>query len=146
MAESTSKKAATSTKAKAAKAQTTAKKAAESAPSTAKDAVNTVIGFGVMGINKVQSSARDLAKTDEVTSRLSKVVDQAAEAAKSTSKSATGVVSKADERIEAAITKAEDAFETYEEKLPAQVRDISRKARETGRNVRAQVRSKVLSA
>ena len=145
MAESTTNKAASTGKATTAKAQTaaksTAKKASDATPRSAKDAVNTVVGFGVMGVNKVQAGARDLLKSvkaDELGSRISKVVDQATETAKSTGK-------QADERIEAAIVKAETAFEPYEEKLPAQVRDLSRKTRETSAKVREQVRTKVLA-
>ena len=156
MAESTSSKATSTAKATAAKAQSTAKdaatkaqttakatakKATDATPRSAKDAVNTVVGFGVMGVNKVQAGARDLMKSvkaDELTSRLGKVVDQATETAKSTGK-------QADERIEAVIAKAETAVAPYEEKLPAQVRDLSRKTRETGAKVREQVRTKVLA-
>ena len=156
MAESTTNKAASTAKATAAKAQTTAKataskaqttakatakKATDATPRSAKDAVNTVVGFGVMGVNKVQAGARDLfksVKADELGSRITKVVDQATETAKSTGK-------QADERIEAVIIKAETAFEPYEEKLPAQVRDLSRKTREAGAKVREQVRTKVLA-
>jgi len=147
MAESTTNKAATSAKAQtaakatAAKAQTAATKATDATPRSAKDAVNMVVGFGVMGVNKVQAGARDLMKSvkaDEFGSRISKVVDQATETAKSTGK-------QADEAIESAITKAETAFAPYEDKLPAQVRDLSRKTRATSAKVREQVRSKVLA-
>ena len=147
MAESTTNKAATSAKAQTAakatgaKAQTAAKKATDATPRSAKDAVNMVVGFGVMGVNKVQAGARDLMKSvkaDEFDSRISKVVDQATETAKSTGK-------QADEAIESAITKAETAFAPYEDKLPAQVRDLSRKTRATSAKVREQVRSKVLA-
>ena len=144
-AKETAAKAQTTAKETAAKAQTTAKatakKANDATPRSAKDAVNTVVGFGVMGVNKVQAGARDLMKSvkaDELGSRITKAVDQATESAKSTGK-------QADERIEAAITKAENAFVPYEEKLPAQVRDLSRKTRETGAKVREQVRTKVLA-
>ena len=147
MAESTTNKAATSAKAQTAakatgaKAQTAAKKATDATPRSAKDAVNMVVGFGVMGVNKVQAGARDLMKSvkaDEFGSRISKVVDQATETAKSTGK-------QADEAIESAITKAETAFAPYEDKLPAQVRDLSRKTRATSATVREQVRSQVLA-
>jgi len=141
MAESTTNKAATSAKAQTAAKATGAKKATDATPRSAKDAVNMVVGFGVMGVNKVQAGARDLMKSvkaDEFGSRISKVVDQATETAKSTGK-------QADEAIESAITKAETAFAPYEDKLPAQVRDLSRKTRATSAKVREQVRSKVLA-
>lgn len=124
-------------------------KATQVTPKSARDAVNTVVGFGVLGVNKAQSTARDLAKTvklDEVTSRVSKVADQAADATKSQRKAATGAIAKIDERIEDVIHRAEAVVESYEEKLPSQIAEISRKARETGAKVREQVRSRVLSA
>ena len=146
MAENTTKKTTAQAKSSATKA---AKKATEQAPKGAKDAANTVIGLGVLGVNKVQSSMRDIMKTvkaDEMQGRLNKVVEQAADAARNTSKSTTKVVARADESIEAAINRFEASFEQYEDKLPAQARDLSKKARETGRKTREQVRQRVLSA
>jgi len=160
MAENTVKKAASTAKdatakateaakATTAKAKDAASKVASSAPTSAKDATAkakdatyTVVGLGVMGVNKIQAGVQDLLKavrSDDLTDRLKA---QASSAAKVT----TATVAKADERIEAVITKVEESYQPYEERLPGQVQDLSRKARETGRNVRAQVRSKVLSA
>ena len=165
MAESTKKsstksaadKATSTVKDQAAKAKAQGKKATGAAtakatqvtPKSAKDAINTVVGFGVMGVNKAQATARDLAKTvkaDEVANRVSKVVDQATDAAKTQRKTATGAFAKIDERVEDVIHRAEAVVESYEEKLPTQLAEISRKARETGAKVREQVRSRVLSA
>ncbi|MEI8052002.1 MAG: zinc-binding dehydrogenase, partial [Actinomycetes bacterium] len=141
-------KATQTAKATTAKAAAAASKVASTAPTNAKDATAkakdatyTVVGLGVLGLNKVQAQIQGLLKAVRSDDLAGRIKTQASDVAKAT----TDTVAKADERFEAVITKVEERFEPLEEKLPAQARDLSRKAREAGRSVRSQVRSKVLS-
>ena len=53
-------------------------------------------------------------------------------------------MAKADDAVESAISKMEDSFSPYEERLPAQAQELARKTRETRRSVHDKLRAKVL--
>ena len=152
MEESTSNKATAAAKSAATKAKAAASAAADVVPtstkdvrSTARDAAYTVVGLGVMGLNKAQSQARqlvDTAKSKDLIDRLESLRVHVGNVAKAT----TDTVGKADEKVESVITKVEERIQPYEDRLPDQARDVVRRARETGRETRAKVRAKVLSS
>jgi len=122
-------------------APTSAKDAAEKA----KGAAYTVVGLGVMGINKAQAGARQLVvtvKSKDLSQHVTSIKSHAGTVAKAT----TNSVAKADKHVEATITKVEDRIQPYEQKLPTQARDLVKKAHDTGRETRAKVRAKVFSA
>jgi hypothetical protein len=126
--------------------------ASAAAPTSAKDAVDkakgaayTVVGLGVMGLSKAQASARQLASSvtsKDLAEHVTSLKGHAEHVAKATGETAA----KAEKHVEATITKVEEHMEPYEQKLPAQARDLVKKAHETGRETRAKVRAKVFSS
>ncbi len=152
MAENPVNKAASAAKSTADKARSTASAVAGAAPTSAKDASEkvknaayTLLGLGVMGLNKVQAQARQMAQTaksKDLSDHLEAIKTHAGTVAKAT----TDTVAKADKHVEATITKVEEKIQPLEDRLPAQARDLSRRARETGRETRAKLRSKVVSS
>ena len=129
------------TAAAGAAAPTSARDAAEKA----KSAAYTVVGLGVMGINKAQAGARQLKVT--VTSKdLGEHVETLKAHAGQVAKATTGTAAKADKHVESAITKVEERIKPFEQKLPAQARELVQKAHDTGRETREKVRAKVFSS
>ena len=96
--------------------------------SKAKDTANTAIGFGLMGAAKIQRQAKAFFEKLPSESQ-TRVKDFALQA---------------DSRVEALISKVEEAVATAEGRLPERAAEVVRKARETGTEVRGKIRDKVI--
>lgn len=102
-----------------------------------KDAAYAILGFGVMGWNKVQASRRDWVKDmngrrNTVESRLDGAREQLATA-----------IRNLDHRLEPVRNDIEVQLDKAEERLPEQVRDMVKSARKFAKDTEHQVRQAV---
>jgi hypothetical protein len=111
---------------------------------TIKDAAYTIVGFGVMGAQRATAATKQAVSkfgSDDTSIRLDfdglrfKTMDVAAAARRQ--------LSAADEIVEGALARLEEAFAPLEERLPAQARETVSKMRGAGRDLHAQVRTLV---
>jgi hypothetical protein len=115
-------------------------KAAHDLADVAKDATYVVIGAGVLGYQKAQVQRQELLKrlADPKTS-----VEGRIASARSDIQHAVVTV---DARVEDLIERVEAAFVPFEDRLPAQARDLAKQAKVQAKEARQQVRTRVVPA
>jgi hypothetical protein len=110
----------------------------------AKDAAYTIVGLGVMGAQRATAATMQVVGklgTDDSSTRFDfdglrfKTMDLATAARRQ--------LSAADEIVEGALARLEEAFAPFEERLPTQARETVSKMRGAGRDLHAQVRTLV---
>jgi hypothetical protein len=106
----------------------------------ATDAAYTVVGLGVMGAQRATAAAKQFSAEGpgtklDLDALLAKTKDATVTAMRS--------LSKADGIVEGAISRIEDAFAPIEEFLPGAARETVQKFRGAGKELHAQVRTKV---
>ncbi|MDP9073851.1 MAG: apolipoprotein A1/A4/E family protein [Actinomycetota bacterium] len=104
---------------------------------TLEDAAHVVIGFGVIGWNKVQVRRRELMK--ELTGRSQRVESQLDSAKEQLS----GAVRDIDARLKPLRRDLDDRLEKMAERLPGKAREVFESAREIARDTEHQVRQAV---
>ena len=116
-------------------------KAAKDIANVAKDATYVVIGAGVLGFQQAQVQRRELmAKLQEpstIAERVSTVRGDLTEAAHK----ADARVEDLMDRVEEIIERVEAVFAPFEDRLPEQARDITKKAHVQAKDARTQLRS-----
>jgi hypothetical protein len=105
----------------------------------ARDAAYVAVGLGVLGYQRAQVQRVELknklTKDFSLDQRLSSVRSEV-----------TKGVKQIDDLVESAAQFVESSFQPLEEQLPAQVTQLTTKAFEQAREVRSQIRQRVLSA
>jgi hypothetical protein len=116
-------------------------KAAKDIANVARDATYVVIGAGVLGFQQVQVQRRELqARLQEpstLAERVSSVRGDLTEAAHNVDTRVEDLM----DRVEEIIERVEAVFAPFEERLPAQARDITRKAHVQAKDARTQLRN-----
>lgn len=116
-------------------------KAAKDIANVAKDATYVVIGAGVLGFQQVQVQRRELmAKLQEpstIAERVSSVRGDVTEAVHSVDTHVEDLM----DRVEEIIERVEAVFAPFEDRLPAQARDITKKAHVQAKDARTQLRN-----
>ena len=116
-------------------------KAAKDIANVAKDATYVVIGAGVLGFQQVQVQRRELmTKLQEpstIAERVSSVRGDLTDAAHK----ADARVEDLMDRVEEIIERVEAVFAPFEDRLPEQARDITKKAHVQAKDARTQLRS-----
>jgi len=116
-------------------------KAARDIANVAKDATYVVIGAGVLGFQQVQVQRRELqAKLQEPSSlaeRVSAVRGDLTDAVHTVDTRVEDLM----DRVEEIIERVEAVFAPFEERLPAQARDITKKAHVQAKDARTQLRN-----
>jgi mannitol-1-phosphate/altronate dehydrogenase len=110
----------------------------------ATDAAYTVVGLGVMGAQRATAATKQAAKqfgTDGPGTKLD--FDALFAKTKDATVTAMRSLSKADGIVEGAIARIEEAFAPIEEHLPEAARETVQKFRGAGKEIHAQVRTKV---
>jgi len=110
----------------------------------ATDAAYTVVGLGVMGAQKASAATKQAAKQFSSEGTGTKLdFDALLAKTKDATASAVRSLSKADGIVEGALTRIEEAFAPIEEYLPDAARETVQKFRGAGKEIHAQVRTKV---
>jgi ElaB/YqjD/DUF883 family membrane-anchored ribosome-binding protein len=116
-------------------------KAAKDIANVAKDATYVVIGAGVLGFQQAQVQRRELmARLQEpstIAERVSTVRGDLAEAVQSADTRVEDLM----DRVEEIIERVEAVFAPFEDRLPAQARDITKKAHVQAKDARTQLRN-----
>ncbi len=116
-------------------------KAAKDIANVAKDATYVVIGAGVLGFQQAQVQRRELmAKLQEpstIADRVSSVRGDLTGAVHTVD----GRVEDLIDRVEEIIERVEAVFAPFEDRLPAQARDITKKAHVQAKDARSQLRN-----
>lgn len=114
-------------------------KAAQDLANVARDATYVVIGAGVLGFQKAQVQRQDLMKRigDPKTG-----IENRIQSARS---DLTGAVHTVDAQFEDLFGKVEAAFAPFEERLPAQARDLAKQVHIQARETRTQIRDRILA-
>lgn len=117
-------------------------KAAKDIANVAKDATYVVIGAGVLGFQQAQVQRRELmAKLHEpssgVADRVSTVRGDLTEAVRTVDAKVEDLM----DRVEEIIERVEAVFAPFEDRLPAQARDIAKQAHVQAKDARTQLRS-----
>ena len=116
-------------------------KAARDIANVAKDATYVVIGAGVLGFQQAQVQRRELmAKLQEpstIADRVSSVRGDLTGAVHTVD----GRVEDLIDRVEEIIERVEAVFAPFEDRLPAQARDITKKAHVQAKDARSQLRN-----
>jgi mannitol-1-phosphate/altronate dehydrogenase len=110
----------------------------------ATDAAYTIVGLGVMGAQKATAATKQATKqfgSDAPGTKLD--FDAILSKTKDATAAAVRSLSKADGVVEGALSRIEDAFAPIEEFLPDAARETVQKFRGAGKEIHAQVRSKV---
>ncbi len=118
-------------------------KAAKDIANVAKDATYVVIGAGVLGFQQAQVQRRELMQKLHEPSRgsaerVTAVREDLTEAVKTVDTRVEDLMDRAEELIE----RVEAVFAPFEDRLPAQARDIAKQAHVQAKDARTQIRSK----
>ena len=115
-------------------------KAAKDIANVAKDATYVVIGAGVLGFQQAQVQRRELmAKLQEpstIAERVSSVRGDVTEAVHTVDTHVEDLM----DRVEEIIERVEAVFAPFEDRLPEQARDITKKAHVQAKDARTQLR------
>lgn len=110
----------------------------------ATDAAYTVVGLGVMGAQRATAATKQAAKQFNADGPGTKLdFDALLAKTKDATANAVRSLSKADGIFEGAISRIEEALAPIEEFLPSAARETVQKFRGAGKDIHAQVRSKV---
>ena len=116
-------------------------KAAKDIANVAKDATYVVIGAGVLGFQQVQVQRRELmAKLQEpstIAERVSTVRGDVTDAVHTMDTRVEDLM----DRVEEIIERVEAVFAPFEDRLPEQARDITKKAHVQAKDARTQLRN-----
>ncbi len=116
-------------------------KAAKDIANVAKDATYVVIGAGVLGFQQAQVQRRDLmAKLQEpsvIAERVSSVRGDLTDAAHTVDVRVEDLM----DRVEEIIERVEAVFAPFEDRLPTQARDLTKKAHVQAKDARTQLRN-----
>jgi len=117
-------------------------KAAKDIANVAKDATYVVIGAGVLGFQQAQVQRRELmARLQEPSSgmadRVSTVRGDLTEAVRTVDTRVDALM----DRVEEIIERVEAVFAPFEDRLPAQARDIAKQAHVQAKDARTQLRA-----
>ncbi|MDA8342608.1 MAG: hypothetical protein M0007_10365 [Actinomycetota bacterium] len=115
-------------------------KVARDVAGIAKDATYVAIGIGVIGYQKAQVRRHELVK------RLGDPRVTAEQRLATVRTDLSGAVHAVDARVEDAFARVEAALLPFEDRLPAQAREVARQVRNQATEVRQQIRSAILSA
>ncbi len=118
-------------------------KAAKDIANVAKDATYVVIGAGVLGFQQAQVQRREImAKLQEpssgVADRVSTVRSDLTDAVRTVDTKVDGLM----DRFEEIIERVEAVFAPFEDRLPAQARDIAKQAHVQAKDARTQLRAR----
>jgi ElaB/YqjD/DUF883 family membrane-anchored ribosome-binding protein len=117
-------------------------KAAKDFANVAKDATYVVIGAGVLGFQQAQVQRRELmAKLQDPSSNISERVTAVRGDLNEAVKNVDVKVEELMDRAEELIERIEAVFAPFEDRLPAQARDIAKQAHEQAKDARTQIRS-----
>jgi ElaB/YqjD/DUF883 family membrane-anchored ribosome-binding protein len=117
-------------------------KAAKDIANVAKDATYVVIGAGVLGFQQVQVQRRELmAKLQDPSSNISDRVTIARGDLSDAVKNVDAKVEELMDRAEELIERVEAVFAPFEDRLPAQARDIAKQAHGQAKDARTQIRN-----
>ena len=115
-------------------------KAAKDIANVAKDATYVVIGAGVLGFQQAQVQRRELmAKLQEPSSLAERVSTVRGDLTEAVHHADTRVEDLMD-RVEEIIERVEAVFAPFEDRLPAQARDIAKQAHVQAKDARTQLR------
>ena len=110
----------------------------------AKDAAYTIVGLGVMGAQKATAATKQATKQFS-SGDTSTVIDFGSLRLKTKDASAAALrhLTKADGVVEGALARIEEAFAPIEERLPGAAKDTVSRFKATGKELHAQVKTKV---
>jgi ElaB/YqjD/DUF883 family membrane-anchored ribosome-binding protein len=116
-------------------------KAAKDIANVARDATYVVIGAGVLGVQRAQVQRHELMQklhdpSSELSDRVANVRGDLTEAVKHVDAKVDELMDRAEELIE----RVEAVFAPFEDRLPAQARDIAKQAHEQAKDARTQIR------
>ncbi len=116
-------------------------KAAKDIANVARDATYVVIGAGVLGFQQAQVQRRELAaklqEPSTIAERVSSVRGDLTEAVHSVDTHVEDLM----DRVEEIIERVEAVFAPFEDRLPAQARDLTKKAHVQAKDARTQIRN-----
>jgi hypothetical protein len=115
----------------------------------AKDAVYTIVGLGVMSVQKINIATHKVTDSDlanTVDERTQQVVGNAKKSATDGVATLRNVAERVSERFDNVVTAVDFLIAPYEEKLPHSLRNVSAKARSIANEAHGLVKSKITQA